>query len=208
MEETMIEELFYECKNHDIIAHNCYVTDENLKIIKTQLINMQEYINKDIAINEILMGKSFPAGMYFMTKKTANYIYPLDSDIIYEDWYIYMKLALRDIKIKFLDKSLGMYRQVPNSDYGGVSNFNKKIYKYRAERDIKMLDFFINILPLDYVSIAEDRISIVSLSINGNIFNILTAKHPFKVKIRIIVMRYFYWIYHIYAKLKFRKYRN
>jgi hypothetical protein len=169
---------------------------------------MQDYFNRDISINEIIQGKGFPAGLYFMKKKIAKLIYPLDSSIIYEDWYIFMMLRLNNITIKYVDKSLGMYRQVPNSDYRGVNNFKKRVFKYRTERDIKMLEIFTGILPSDYIPILKLRISKLTLSTKGKLLNILKSEHSVDTKFKIIIKRYFYGFYHIYIKIKLGRARN
>lgn len=202
MQEYVIDELIKACIDEDVIAHNCVVTDEKLKIINENFIDMQEYIEDKVSIKSIIEGKGFPAGLYFMKRKIANLLYPLDLNISYEDWYIYMILALNNINIKYIDKSLGMYRQVPNSAFGGVNNFQKKIYRYRAERDIRMLEFFITILPSEYISIANSRISILKLSTQSSLRDVLRSNHSRKTKIKIIIKRYFYEVYHLYIKVK------
>ncbi len=202
MQEYVIEELIIESKDQDVIAHNCVVTDEQLYVTNNSFIDMQEYIDGEVSINRIIEGIGFPAGLYFMKKKIANLLYPLDSSISYEDWYIYMILALNNIHIKYIDKPLGMYRQVPNSAFGGVNNYGKRIYRYRAERDIRMLEFFINILPLEYIPIAKRRISILELSTKGRLIDILKSQHSIDTKIKIVVKRYLYEVYYLYTKQK------
>lgn len=202
MQEYVIEELIKECINQDVIAHNCVVTDEHLNITNNSFIDMKEYIEEEISIGRIIEGKGFPSGLYFMKKKIVNLLYPLDSSISYEDWYIYMILALNNIQIKYIDKSLGMYRQVPNSAFGGVNNFGKKIYRYRAKRDIRMLEFFINILPSEHISIAKRRISVLTLSTKGRLLDILKSQHSIDTKMKIMVKRYLYEVYYLYIKLK------
>jgi len=205
MQEYVVEQLIKECKGQDVIAHNCVVTDEQLNVVKNSFLDMREYIDGEVSINRIIEGKGFPSGLYFMKKEIANLLYPLDSSISYEDWYIYMILALNNINIKYIDKPLGMYRQVPNSAFGGVNNFQKKIYRYRAERDIRMLEFFINILQPEHIPFAKRRISILTLSTKGKLIDILRSQHSIDTKIKILVKRYLYEFYYLYVKQKLAK---
>lgn len=204
MQDYVIEELIKECSDVEVVAHNCVVTDEFLNIINDSFIDMREYIEEKISIENIIEGKGFPSGLYFMKKEIADLLFPLNLSISYEDWYIYMMLALNNIKIKYIDTPLGMYRQVPNSAFGGVNNFGKKIYRYRAERDIKMLEFFITILPSQYISIAKCRISKLSLSTRGMLMEILRSNHSMETKMKILIKRYIYGVYYLLIKLNQR----
>lgn len=207
MPTTVIKELVDEINSHDVIAHNCYITDEKLNIIKHEFIDMSEYTEESVSIKDIINGKGFPSGLYFFRRRVIELIFPLHNSISYEDWYIYMKLAVNNIKIKYINKSLGMYRQVPNSAYGGVNNESSKVYRYRSLRDIEMLKYFLNIVPIEFKQDVKQRTLMLNLSINGTIFDILFSDFSFSSKIKILLKRYFYTLYIQFSmlnKLNFR----
>jgi len=204
MQEYVVEKLLNEVGNAGVVAHNCLLTDENLSIINNNFIDFSEYEGKIISLEDIIEGKGFPSGLYFMRTEVANLIFPLDTNIPYEDWYMYMFLNMNNIDLKYVDTPLGMYRQVSDGAFGGVNNFDKHITRYRNERDIKMLEYFLDLLPAEYSSLIKRRISLLTLSTKGNLLEILTSDHSIDMKSRIIIKRYFFMIYYIITKLKNR----
>lgn len=139
-----------------------------------------------------------------MRRDVVNVIYPIPEKATYEDWYIYMMITLKDFSIKFYEKSLGLYRQVPNSAFGGVNNNSRSVFLYRINRDIKMLELFREILPEQYEEEVSNRLTELRLTTEGTLKEIILFKTKPKEKAKIFIKRFFYdsyvWIANTFRK--------
>lgn len=195
MLENAINDLVCQCEGFDVVAHNCSVTDENLFLIEEKFVDIKTYENGANSINDVIHGKGYPSGLYMMKRNVADSIYPINENATYEDWYIYMMLRLNSYTIKYYDKSLTLYRQVPNSAFGGVYNNNREVFLYRNKRDIKMLELFREILPDEYDNEISNRLYKLKLTADGTFGEIMFGKFVLKEKIQILIKRYFYNLY-------------
>lgn len=142
--------LIEEINGHDLVGHNLIITDENLNIIKRRFIMMSRYSDQ-IHLADVINGLSFPSGSYLFSRKAVDKIFPIPETVPYEDWYIFMIIVNEKMKTKYLNEDLAFYRQLNESAYGGVYNYNDKIIKYRAKRELLMLDVFEDMLPEEYL---------------------------------------------------------
>jgi hypothetical protein len=137
-----------------------------------------------------------------MKKSLFNKIFPIPDEAVYEDWYITLMLVITNSKINKYQKSLNIYRQVKNSAYNGVNNYNKKTFLYRTNRNIQMLHLFRNILPPTYFSEIDTRIIYFKLTSTGSFVEIINSTFPIFTKFKILLKRYFYHIFFAYYKIR------
>jgi len=200
--ESAISQLVKNINGYDVVVYNWDLTDDKLNVIKKNILNMEQCSKQNTNIYDVIKGKSFPSGNYFMKKKVIDAIFPIPEESSYEDWYIYMILIKNNFKVLNYDKSLAIYVQTPNSAYGGFYDNSYKIVKYRAKRDIKMLNIFKNILPNQYEFIINYRIKELELLVKGNFIEIVKSKLKLEKKIKMILKKYFNFLYKILIFLK------
>lgn len=191
---SAVEQLLNACKCADVVAHDCSVTDEHLNIIKKSLVDFNTHSDSDAmdAISDIIRGQGHPSGLYMLRRHVVDTIFPIDPRATYEDWYLYMMIHLNSFSVEHFDRSLGLYRQVPNSAFGGVDNKNKRIFHYRLERDIKMLELFGEILPVEYVAQVEHRTKELQLTVRGTFKDIMCFEIPLSTRLKILIKRFWY----------------
>lgn len=204
MYKKAIEELVSECVDVDIVAHNCSVTDEMLNITKEKFVDLKLYKSNKTSISEVIQGKGYPSGLYIMKRHVVDAIYPLHEKATYEDWYIYMMIISKKFTIKYYDQTLGLYRQVPNSAFGGVNNNSRSVVLYRMKRDITMLGLFMEILPEQYIEEVSKRLTLLRLSTDGTLREIIGFNTKPNEKIKIFIKRYFHTFY-MWLATNFRK---
>lgn len=192
-----ISQLIEQINGYDVVAHNCNVVNEKLNILKKYLINIEQYSKKNITIYDVINGTGLPSGNYFMKENTINKIFPIPEDATYEDWYIFLKLIQEKFNIKYYNRPLVLYRQVPNSSYGGVFNSSYEIIKYRAKRKIKMLKVFQEILPNQYKLLINFKMKEYELLSEGNIFKIIRSNLKLDKKIKMILKIHLNFLYRI-----------
>ncbi len=196
--------LIENIRGYDIVAHNCSVANEQLRVIQDKFIDLTPYTASDVSIQDVIKGLTYPSGCYLMTKNCVEQIFPLPEEAPFEDRYIFMMIIYRNYSIKYLDQSLAVYRQTAGSAYGGVYNFNKKIFLYRVERDLKMVQLFHKILPPEYHYETNRRIEELGLLQAGSAGTIWASNAKFIKKLHIIFIKYFYGLYRCILFLKKR----
>ncbi len=210
--KSAILQLVKNINGYDVVAYNWDLADDKLNIIEKNILNMEQCSKQNITIYDVIKGESFPSGNYFMKKEVINKIFPIPEESSYEDWYIYMMLIKNNFKVLNYDKSLAIYVQTPNSAYGGVYDNSYKIIKYRAKREIKMLNIFKNILPNQYEFIINYRLKELELLVKGNFIEIIKSKLKLEKKIKMTLKIYFNFLYRTLVffkrKIKYKSNKN
>lgn len=200
--ESAISQLANNINGYDVVVYNWDLADDKLNIIEKNILDMEQYSKQNTTIYDVIKGKSFPSGNYFMKKETINKIFPIPEESSYEDWYMYMMVIKNNFKVLNFNKSLAIYVQTPNSAYGDLYDNSYKIIKYRTKRDIKMLNIFKNILPNQYKFAINYRQEELELLVEGNFIKIVKSKLKFDKKIKMILKKYFNFLYKILVFLK------
>jgi glycosyltransferase involved in cell wall biosynthesis len=153
----MISKICHQVNSSKILIHDCAICDINGIVTKSHFLRLKSETTK-FKTKDIIRGKSYPSGNYVFPRSIANRIFPIDERSTYEDWYISFIISLEKYCVKIIPDSLFGYRQVNNSAWGGVDNYSLDVIKYRASRDIKMLDIFSeNVCSLRLKEIREKK---------------------------------------------------
>lgn len=177
---------------YDLVGHNLTVTDERLNVIKTNFIMMSRYLNI-IKLADVINGLSFPSGSYLLSLKTVDRIFPIPEKVPFEDWYIFMLIVNKQMAVNYLDEDLAYYRQIDGSSYGGVFNTKDEIIKYRAKRELLMLDHFMDMLPKDHHSCVYNAKQDLYFILEGNYLKALICsrfslkRRPFRLLAKKVV---------------------
>lgn len=194
LHKNALTKLVTEISNYDVVCHNTTITDESLNIIKEKLFNFSSH-KRSFIVSDVLNGASFPSGCYLFKREVLSMIYPIPEDASYEDWYIFMNLIKNGHRICFMNESLAYYRQHCNNTYGGVFNLDKSVFLYRLERNVIMLDVFKRELPESYHHALECKKREFELIMNGDLLSIMFFPSSFKIRLKIFLKRYFFFLW-------------
>ena len=180
----MIDDLAKNARNDSILLHNCTISDSDCVTLKNKLLNISDSLF-NISIKSVIKGKSFPSGNYLIPSEFTNLIFPIHETASYEDWYIAMKIAINQLPINSLSKSLFIYRQVNNGNWGGIFNFSLKALKYRAKRDLCLIRLFESMLGQEYLFHLQKKEYELTEITKFSIFTFIFKKIDVSVKMKI-----------------------
>jgi glycosyltransferase involved in cell wall biosynthesis len=196
-----IEDMVKEIKNYHTIIHNMDVVSQNLELLMPSFINFNL---PDPTLINVINGRSYPSGCYLFKRETIEQIFPLPMNIPYEDWYIYAMLLKNRCMVKYYGESLGLYRQVANSAYGGIFSKDPSILLYRNMRDQKMLVVFRESFSTEYHDDIDREILKKKLLSFGTFFTILSSQLTIRQKMVILIKKYCSPVYRIYLIVRLK----
>jgi glycosyltransferase involved in cell wall biosynthesis len=136
-----VKTLMTAIPGYEGVVHDILVTDSSLQVLAPHLVAAASADHYYSAI-QVVRGAGAPSGCYLFTRALAERVFPIPLAVTYEDWYIAMTIALNGFHIHCLPQSLGSYRQGSDNVFGGVYNFSGDALRFRAARDVRMLDVF------------------------------------------------------------------
>jgi glycosyltransferase involved in cell wall biosynthesis len=122
----------------DAACHNLANTDQNLNFI-SRYRPRSDFFKRDyiyVIQNLIIL----PKACWVFKRALAERIFPIPKSIPFEDSWISFMIKKNASSILLINHELYLYRQHDNQTYGGISNFNRNILKFRAGRIIKLIN--------------------------------------------------------------------
>tara|TARA_R110001592_G_scaffold351175_2_gene648164 strand:+ start:862 stop:1812 length:951 start_codon:yes stop_codon:yes gene_type:complete len=116
--EVLLKEILL--RNANLAYGNLIKTDRNLNKIE-----LFEGISSDISIKRILRNNFISGGASLFDKNIANCVFPINSEIKFEDWWISI-ISILKFKTIFVNKPIALYRLNESND-NLISNENVKI---------------------------------------------------------------------------------
>jgi glycosyltransferase involved in cell wall biosynthesis len=161
--------------------------------------------------NGFLQMKSLPKACWSFTREVYEQIFPIPTEMPYEDIWISMrvKLLLADYNYKYIKSALYIYRQHNNQTFGGLLDYSKERVKWRARRNYTAAhNLMQNPLFVKYKKELNYAGKLQKFIAYQKIFPpIVIFKLPIHIIIRFILLRYFRIILPILANRKYRKIR-
>ena len=113
------------------------------KIIKTQYGNLRP---EDFSTKQLIENPKVYGGTIFLSRKLAHKIFPLNTNLSHEDWYIPIQASLNS-EIKYIDKPLIAYRIHSKNSSANTSKliYNFPKWFYLNTRDI---EYYKNLIRL------------------------------------------------------------
>tara|TARA_B100000900_G_scaffold31428_1_gene23817 strand:- start:1596 stop:2501 length:906 start_codon:yes stop_codon:yes gene_type:complete len=142
--DDRIDELFFldniDIKRDEARIDKTYI-NINDKIVKfsppKNLINKK---SSEVFKNYI----SIPRHMWTFHRSLLKYIFPMPELLPYEDVWICFHLKKFAKEIMVNPNINYHYIQHGNQVYGGILNFNEELNRFRAERNISLINYFLN----------------------------------------------------------------
>jgi len=196
LKNNYVESMYHFIKKNNIqfVFPNYYTTDENLNI---KSFMSKKYIYSDIEI----LKHNYIIGYLFADKAILNYLLPFTEGLLFEDWYIAIKLAAHFKKIYVNNKPLFFHRKHRGATTAN-SNRIKSKYLFFRERDLKLFSVLSKekFLNEKHKKVISDRCKLYSVMVNYTFTEacrLLFRKHiTIREKVKIL-------FFPLYLKLKF-----
>jgi len=140
-------------ENANMAYGNLIKTDESLKEIE-----LFDGINSDISLKRILRNNFISGGASLFDKNLADYVFPISTEIKFEDWWISI-ISILKFKTTFVNTPVALYRLndlndnlISNQSLKLVVENNKRLYK----RDFVIYDKLSVILEEDNIGFREE----------------------------------------------------
>lgn len=134
-----IESIYQSLHKHENFVISSIICDYNLNykvrywpnIISANSLNSYDYLSKNI---------SFPKWCWILNADIAKKIFPIPSQLPYEDLWISMIVKIHALEVRTNSFPYYYYIQHDKQTYGGILNFDVKKLKFRANRNIIFLN--------------------------------------------------------------------
>lgn len=127
-----------EMQKYDAHCHAALIVDENLK--KMAMYNANPKLItasfEGVASNLI----SLPKWNWSFKREVAEKIFPLPSELQFEDVWMAILIKKHTKNILNIGKSLYLYRQHETQTFGGIVNFQPEKVRFRARRLVKLIE--------------------------------------------------------------------
>jgi glycosyltransferase involved in cell wall biosynthesis len=140
-------------ENANMAYGNLIKTDESLKEIE-----LFDGINSDISLKRILRNNFISGGASLFDKNLADYVFPISTEIKFEDWWISI-ISILKFKTTFVNTPVALYRLndlndnlISNQSLKLVVENNKRLYK----RDFVIYDKLSVMLEEDNIGFREE----------------------------------------------------
>jgi glycosyltransferase involved in cell wall biosynthesis len=195
-DDVISDDLFIYLENNveNILVHDSYLVDNDLKIISYNRLS-NKYLNSNI--NAVIKNCISPARwVWSFPYEIGDKIFPIPVELPFEDfWFSIVLSSQTNIKKIHIPKSLYLYRQHHNQEYGGVLNFTNKALEMRANRLLIYYNFLLNNPLFSNIYVNDIRNNIVLFNyISKNqlsIFTFLSLKINIKNKIKYLIILFF-----------------
>lgn len=170
-----IKALVTAVSGYDGVVHDIAVADPSLHILAPHSVAVAQAAHYH-SVSQVIRGNGTPSGCWLFTRALAEEVFPIPLSATYEDWYIAMMIALNGHAIHCMPEAMGLYRQVSDSDYGGVYNFSRDVLSFRTGRDLKMLDLFDTLVKTkadsqDLVKAIQLERAVMQVYLDGSAFS-------------------------------------
>lgn len=138
-DDVLLPDFFKEVNidsDYNAHCHDSFVVNQHLDRIGAYYINAA-YLrsNYQTVLTNLI---SLPRWTWSFKREIADQIFPLPSDLPFED--VWFALVIKKFaKIQYINKKLYLYRQHDNQTFGGILNYKKEIINFRAKRIIKLI---------------------------------------------------------------------
>lgn len=124
-------------EENESVFHDATIIDQNLNQLAYFPCNSKiiDLSYTDVVKNII----SLPRWTWSFSRKIGDEIFPMPTEIPFEDIWFAFSIKKYSKKITFLTKSYYLYRQHNNQTFGGVMNFSKEKVVFRANRILILL---------------------------------------------------------------------
>lgn len=156
------ESLKYTDGNHGMVCSDLDKINSSGAIIESSIIkNQYGYLRlEDFSTKQLIEDPKVYGGTIFLNRKLANKIFPLNTNLSHEDWYIPIQASLHSA-IVYIDKPLIAYRiHKKNSSPGSekiMYNFSK--WFYLNTRDIEYYNCLIQLVKKFSIDTDVDEIN-------------------------------------------------
>ena len=183
-------------QHYDAHCHSAIIVDENLKELAKYFPNPDLISSSFEEAAKGLM--SLPKWSWSFKRSVAEKIFPLPSNLPFEDvWMaIIIKKCTSDIMV--IEKPLYLYRQHQNQTFGGIVNFSREVVIFRAKRLLKLIEIISRDPRVLNDSSLNERSFYIAKKLNSflsgdklSIMKVFYSNLPFKYKLRVIGYRCF-----------------
>ena len=127
-----------ELLNHDAHLHAADIVDEKLKKLCKYYVNYNVLKSTyNYYLSQLL---SVPKWCWTFNRSIANKLFPLPSDLPFEDVWMGLIIKKNAKSILYTNKPLYLYRQHGYQTFGGFLNYSSDIIKFRSCRMIRLID--------------------------------------------------------------------
>lgn len=156
----------------------------------------------------LIQMKSLPKASWAFTKEVYQKIFPIPSDLPYEDIWISMRLKtiMDNYRYFYIQSALYIYRQHCKQTFGGVLDYSKGRVVWRAKRNcVAVSSLIVNPLFMEYSSELKNAEKLQNFIAKQSIFPPhAILKVPIRIALRFILLRYFLFLFPLFAKRKFK----
>ncbi|MDP2178675.1 glycosyltransferase family 2 protein [Methylicorpusculum sp.] len=130
---------FFDSK-FDTIVHSATIVNENKSRLGNYIVNNRFLKdNKTLVISSLV---SLPRWSFSFSRAIADHIFPIPSEMAYEDVWMSAVIKIRALSIKLIDQTeVYLYRQHNTQAFGGILSANRNIFKQRAGTLLTMIDY-------------------------------------------------------------------
>lgn len=182
-----------EMKNYDAHCHSALVVDNNLNNLSVYNVNY-DYLSstyKDV-INNLI---SLPKWAWSFKREIADKIFPMPSNLPFEDVWISILIKKFSKSILNIDEPLYLYRQHSRQTFGGILNYDINMVVFRANRLIKLIDIIKNehVYLIDSIEnpFSDIGVYLYLQSNKASVLKILSTKLDLIKKIKLILIIHF-----------------
>ncbi|MBE0472559.1 MAG: glycosyltransferase [Methyloprofundus sp.] len=129
-------------QQYDAHCHAAFIVDEGLNKITTYNPNPKLIASSYEKVASELM--SLPKWSWSFKRTIAEKVFPLPSCLPFEDVWMALLIKKHSSNILLLNEPLYLYRQHGFQTFGGITNFDREIVKFRSLRLLKLIDVLRN----------------------------------------------------------------
>ena len=200
---SFIDELKKNDDSGISFVHDGQIIDEKKNILGNYVPPYQlfKYDLDKYLLNNI----SCPSWCWIFPREQAKLFFPIP-ECKYED--LYLSFCIRKFtKINYIKKSFYTFKQNAGQTFGNVLKFNREIGDYRSRRSLKSLTIIknSNVFNLrEKFLISQSRLFFIFFIKKKNLFQIFKSELPTQRKFKLLVFKYFYYVYSFIQLFKYR----
>lgn len=148
---------FSDLKENQALCHDYFICDKGMKRIN--VFHMNQVLIKSNFLEVAENMASCPRPNWSFHREIAKKIFPLPVELPFEDVWFSLIIA-RFAEVVHIEKPLYSYRQHDAQTFGGIYNFSRKIFIFRANRMLGVIDVVLkNPDRFDHAQFSLDKIT-------------------------------------------------
>ena len=194
-DDTLLAEFFeHQIQMGEFLAHchNAGLVNENKKTIGSYTFD-KNILVKDY--NFVLRNlKSAPRWTWSFKREIAEHIFPIPPELFAEDIWFCLKIKKFCKDIFHINRDIYLYRQHFGSEWGGITNFSRKVMKQRAKWNLALFPVLLKYkkqLDIENETVFNNIASYYTVLLREKkLTNIILAKTTLFYKAKLLIIFY------------------